>query len=158
MIPFFLSLLLTVYPAETKTSWMRPEVFNLTIGMDRIETVRTLRRSGWQPRTGRDANELVVDYSDEKSLTLHFRDERLRSVRFELFTFRSEIRKAFDSARDDLKKERGEPKPLPSKSIVLYDNALPNVMMVVADDPNSAHGKKGLGVLAVRYFDPRAEK
>jgi hypothetical protein len=28
-------------------------------------------------------------------------------------------------------------------------------MVVVTDDPNSAQGKKGLGVLAVRYYDPR---
>jgi hypothetical protein len=39
--------------------------------------------------------------------------------------------------------------------VLIYDNALPNVMVVVNDDPMSEQGKKGLGVLAVRYYDPR---
>ena len=82
-------------------------------------------------------------------------EERLRSARFELFAILPQIRPAFDEARRDMKKERGEPKKLTSKSIVVYDNALPNVVMVVSDDPKSQHGKNGLGFLAVRYYDPR---
>ncbi len=134
---------------------MRPDAFRLTIGMPRLDAVRALRAGGWEVKPGKDANEVVVDYSGDKSLTLEFRDDRLRSARFELFTILPAIRKAFDEARADMKKERGAPRKQPSRSVVVYDHILPNVMIVVSDDPKSEHGRKGLGFLAVRYFDPR---
>ena len=147
-----LLLLLTAFPSTSQTSWMRPESFRLAIGMPRTEVVRVLEK--WAPKTGRNANELVVDYTDDKALTLEFRKNRLTSIRFELFVYVSEARKAFEEEKKHLATARGNP-PKATKSIVIYDNALPNVMVVVADDPKSAQGKKGLGVLAVRYYDPR---
>ena len=42
-----------------------------------------------------------------------------------------------------------------SKSVLLYDSMLPNVMVVVRADPKSENGQKGLGILVVRYYDPR---
>lgn len=151
----FALLLATAFPSASQTSWMRPDAFRLTIGMDRLEAVKALRAGGWETKPGKHPNEMIVDYSGDKSLTLEFREERLRSARFELFTILPQIRPAFDEARRDMKKERGEPKKLTSKSIVVYDNALPNVVMVVSDDPKSQHGRNGLGFLAVRYYDPR---
>ena len=116
--------------------------------MRRAEALDALR--AWNPKQGRNADELLVDYASDKSLTLEFQKDRLQSVRFELFVLLPEVRKAFDEKRAAL----GKP-PKATKSILIYDNALPNVMVVVADDPKSEQGKKGLGVLAVRYYDPR---
>lgn len=152
-MPILLALLLaTSFPSASKTSWMRPESFRLAVGMSRADAMQSLEK--WNPKQGRDASEIVVDYSDDKSLTLQFEKDRLTSVRFELFVFLPEIRKAFEEEKAHLATARGNP-PKATKSILIYDNALPNVMVVMTDDPKSEHGKKGLGVLAVRYYDPR---
>ncbi len=152
-MPFLLALLLaTAFPSTSRTSWMRPDSFHLTIGMSRVEAMTALEK--WAPKRGKDANEVVVDYSDDKALTLEFRKDRLTSVRFELFVFLPEIRNAFEEERTRLAEARGKPRKA-TKSILIYDNALPNVMVVATDDPKSQHGKRGIGVLAVRYYDPR---
>ena len=141
-----LALLLAI--AAPQTDWMRLEAFHLAIGMPRSEAESALR--AWSPKQGKDENELVVDYASDRSLTLEFRKNRLHAVRFELFVLLPHVRKAFEERRAAM----GEPRKA-TKSILIYDNALPNAMVVVADDPNSAQGRKGLGVLAVRYYDPR---
>jgi hypothetical protein len=149
----FLALLLaTSFPSNSRTSWMRPDAFRLAIGMSRIETMTVLEK--WAPKPGKDANEVVIDYSDDKALTLQFRNNRLTSVRFELFVFLPEIRLAFEEERARLAEARGKPRKA-TKSILIYDNALPNVMVVAADNPKSQQGKQGIGVLAIRYYDPR---
>ena len=147
-----LALFLVAFPSNSKTSWMRLESFHLAIGMTREEMVSEI--AIWNPKYGKDKNEIIVDYAGDKSLTLEMKNDRLRSVRFELFDFRREIRKAFDETRAHLRSARGAPRKATS-SILIYDEALPNVMVVVTDDPDSEQGKKGLGVLAVRYYDPR---
>jgi hypothetical protein len=152
-MPLLLALLLaTSFPSNSRTSWMRPDAFRLAIGMSRTETLTALEK--WAPKPGKDANEVVIDYSDDKALTLHFRNDRLTSVRFELFVFLPEIRLAFEEERARLAEARGKPRKA-TKSILIYDNALPNVMVVAADNPKSQQGKRGIGVLAVRYYDPR---
>lgn len=145
-------LLSTAFPSTSRTSWMRPESFHLTIGMTRAEAMTALEK--WAPKPGKDADEVVVDYSDERALTLQFRKGLLVSVRFELFVFLPDIRLAFEEERARLAEVRGKPRKA-TKSILIYDNALPNVMVVAADDPKSQQGKQGIGVLAVRYYDPR---
>lgn len=145
-------LLSTAFPSTSRTSWMRPESFHLTIGMTRAEAMTALEK--WAPKPGKDADEVIVDYSDERALTLQFRKDRLTSVRFELFVFLPDIRLAFEEERTRLAESRGKPRKA-TKSILIYDNALPNVMVVATDDPKSEQGKKGIGVLAVRYYDPR---
>lgn len=145
-------LLLTAFPSASRTAWMRPEAFHLSVGMSRAEAERALAK--WTPKPGKEANELVVDYSDDKALTLEFKEGRLTSVRFELFAYLNAIRGAFDEERQYLLNAHGKPR-MASKSILIYDQALPNVMVVVTDDPASEQGKKGLGVLAVRYYDLR---
>lgn len=145
-------LLSTAFPSTSRTSWMRPESFHLAIGMTRAEAMTAVEK--WSPKPGKDADEVVVDYSDERALTLRFSKGRLTSVRFELFVFLPDIRPAFEEERARLAETRGKPRKA-TKSILIYDNALPNVMVVAADDPKSEQGKQGIGVLAVRYYDPR---
>ena len=151
-MPLLLALLLAIAHPSARTDWMRPESFHLAIGMKRADAVGALR--AWNPKQGRNANEVVVDYASDKALTLEFRKERLHAVRFELFVLLPEARAAFNEHRAYLRGTRGEPRKA-TRSVLIYDNALPNVMVVVADDPKSAQGKKGVGVLAVRYYDPR---
>jgi hypothetical protein len=152
-MPLLLALLLaTAFPSTSRTSWMRPDSFHLTIGMSRAQAMTALET--WTPKPGKDPDEVVVDYSDDKSLTLQFRKDRLISVRFELFVFLPEIRLAFEEQRAALAESRGKPRKA-TKSILIYDNALPNIMVVAADDPKSQQGKQGIGILAVRYYDPR---
>jgi hypothetical protein len=147
--------LATSFPSTTRTSWMTPQSFRLVIGMSRIEAVKTLEDSGWKLKRGRNDDELVLDYADDKSLTLVFNRERLHSVRFELFAFIPEVRQAFTEQQTLLRKAHGAPKKAKrSKSLVVYDDRLPNIMVVLSDDPQSEYGKKGLGYLAVRYYDP----
>jgi hypothetical protein len=133
---------------------MRPESFHLAIGMPRGEALQVLSQGGWESKPGRDANEIVVDYAADKSLTLEFQKDRLRSIRFELFAFLAESRKAFNEEHKHLIKERGRAKKATS-ALIVYDEALPNVMVVLVDDVKSEYGKKGLGLLAIRYYDPR---
>ena len=147
-------LLATAFPSATKTSWMSPQAFRLMIGMTRPEAVQVLESSGWTVKQGRNDDEVIIDYSDGKAMTLEFRKNRLKSVRFELFAFLPEVRAAFDERRQLLEKELGTAKRATSRSVVVYDDRLPNIMVVLHDDPKSEYGQKGLGYLAVRYFDP----
>jgi hypothetical protein len=153
-IVLLLFALVSSFPSSSKTSWMAPQSFHLTIGMTRSDAEKTLRDAGWNLKPGKDMNQLVIDYSEDKSLTLDFGRDRLRSVRFELFALLPEIRAAFAEQRSVLKKEHGNPKKLKSASLVVYDDRLPNIMVVLSDDPKSNYGKKGFGYLAVRYYDP----
>jgi hypothetical protein len=146
-------LLATSFPSNSLTAWMRPEAFRLRLGMGRGEAVNALK--AWNPKPGKNANEIVVDYTGEKALTLEFKADRLHSVRFELFAFIPEVRKAFDEEKKRLRETLGEPRKA-TKAVLIYDRALPNVMVVLSDDIKTPHGRQGIGLLAVRYFDPAA--
>lgn len=155
-MPLLLALILAAspFPSSSKTSWMRPESFRLSVGMTRLEAVQVLREGGWDVKSGKDPNEAYVDYAGDKSLTLEFHNDRVRSIRFELFAFLPEVRAAFQEERQHLTKSRGAAKKA-TKAVLVYDEALPNLMVVLSDDPKSANGKKGIGLLLIRYFDPR---
>jgi len=143
------------FPSTSKTSWMRPESFHLIVGMSREDTVKTLKESGWKTKKGDDDDQLVIDYADDKAVTLQFHRDRLRSIRFELFTFLPDAHTAFAEEKAFLREALGQPKKtIKSKSVLLYDGTLPNVMVVLSADPKSANGQKGLGILVVRYYDP----
>ncbi len=142
------------FPSASKTSWMRPESFHLEIGLSRAETLKRLADGGWKTKEGKDKTELVVDYNDADSITLKFRKNRLQALRFEHFAFLQDARTAFDEEKAYLRDAFGAPKKMKTKSIVVYDRMLPNVMVVLSADPKSENGKKGLGLLVVRYFDP----
>jgi hypothetical protein len=150
-----LALFLAVaFPSADKTSWMRPQSFHLIIGMPRQDALRALESDGWKTKS-EDDKHVVVDYADDKTLTLAFERGRLKSVRFELFTILHDAKPAFDVETAYLRATFGEPKKLKSKTIVLYDNALPNIMAVLSNDPKSEQGQKGIGMVVVRYYDPR---
>jgi hypothetical protein len=157
---FVITLLLGLsFPSTSKTSWMRPESFRLIIGMTRAEAMAVLETIGWEIQKGEDPDKVVVEYDGNKAMTLEFQRDRLRGIRFELFGLIPEIHAAFAEERAFLKEKLGEPRrQVRSKSIVVYDSTLPNVMMVASTDPQSENGRKGIGLLVVRYFDPLATK
>ena len=147
------------FPSTSKTSWMRPESFRLVIGMTRADAMTALQGSGGEIQKGEDPDKVVVEYDGNKAMTLEFQRDRLRAVRFELFGLIPDIHAAFAEERAFLKQKLGEPKRVVrSRSVVLYDSTLPNVMMVASTDPKSENGRKGIGLLVVRYFDPTAPK
>ena len=153
MLAIIAFLFATSFPSSSQTSWMRPDAFHLAIGMGRGEAVRVLEP--WNPKPGKNENEIVVDYTGEKALTLEFnKANRLHSVRFELFAFIPQVRKAFDEEKQRLREILGEPRKS-TKAVLIYDGTLPNVMVVLTDDTKSEQGKQGIGMLAVRYYDPR---
>ena len=154
MIALVALLLATEFPSNSKTSWMRPESFHLVVGMSRSDTVKTLEDVGWKMKKGDDDEHLSIDYADDKAVTLQFHRDRLRSIRFELFTFLPDARTAFNEEKAFLRESLGRPKRLKSKSVLLYDGTLPNVMVVLSADPKSQNGSQGLGILVVRYYDP----
>ncbi|PYQ51273.1 MAG: hypothetical protein DMF59_08400 [Acidobacteria bacterium] len=155
MIAVAALLFATAFPSTSKTSWMRPESFHLAIGMQREETVKLLEDRGWKMKQGDDDNHVVIDYDDDKAVTLEFNRDRLRSIRFELYVFLPDAKTAFNEEKAFLRQSFGAPKKMKSKSVLLYDSMLPNVMVVVAADPKSENGQKGVGILVVRYYDPR---
>jgi hypothetical protein len=157
---FVATLLLGLaFPSASRTSWMRPESFRLVIGMTRADALTTVTGGGWHLTEDGDENHVLVEYDGNKALTLEFRRDRLSAIRFELFALIPEIHAAFAEERAFLKKKLGEPKrTIRSRSIVLYDSTLPNVMMVASTDPKTENGRKGIGLLVVRYFDPAAPK
>ena len=152
MILLLALLLSTEFPSNSKTSWMRPESFHLAVGMSRAEALEKLE--AWKLKKGDDENQLVIDYGDDKEVTLQFHHDRLRSIRFELFVFLPDAKTAFAEEKAFLQETLGPPKKLKSKSVLLYNDTLPNVMVVLSADPKSANGSKGLGILVVRYYDP----
>jgi hypothetical protein len=143
----------TAFPSNSKTSWMRPESFHLTIGMNRAAAVKALESNGWKTKKGDSAGQLVVDYAEDKSLTLQFSGERLTSIRFELFTILQDAPKAFEEERVFLRESLGKPRQ-GTKKILIYDHKLPNVMAVLSADPKSEQAQKGVGMVIVRYYDP----
>ena len=155
MIALFTLFLATAFPSTDKTSWMRPESFHLVIGMPRQDAMQTLQSNGWKANSGGDAKQVVVDYAEDKTITLAFENGRLHSVRFEMFVILHDAKSAWAEETAYLRTTFGEPKKLKSKTIVLYDNALPNIMAVLSNDPKSEQGQKGVGMVVVRYYDPR---
>jgi hypothetical protein len=153
MIALLAIFFATAFPSNSKTSWMRPESFHLTIGMNRAAAVKALESNGWKTKAGDEPGQLVVDYADDKSLTLEFHGDRLKSIRFELFTILQEAPKAFEEVRTSLRESLGKPRKGSSK-VILYDQTLPNVMAVLSADPKSEQAQKGVGMLVVRYYDP----
>jgi hypothetical protein len=143
----------TAFPSNSKISWMRPESFHLTVGMNRAAAVKALESNGWHTKKGDAAGQLVVDYAEDKSLTLQFAGERLTSIRFELFTILQDAPKAFEEERAFLRASLGKPRQ-GTKKILIYDQKLPNVMAVLSADPKSEQAQKGVGMVVVRYYDP----
>src|SRR5438477_4574520 len=128
MIAFLVFLLASECPSTSKTSWMRPESFHLAVGMSRAETMQKLE--AW--KTKKTGNKVVIDYADDKAVTLQFHHDRLRSIRFELFAFLPDSHTAFAEEKSFLRQTLGPPKRLKSKAVLLYNSTLPNVMVVLS--------------------------
>ena len=154
MIAVAALLFATTFPSFNRTAWMRPDAFHLSIGMTRHAVVETLTSNGFNPQPTKKDHELVVDYADDKSLTLQFEHDRLHAIRFELYVIVGQAHDAFAEEKAHLAHAYGAPSRA-TKRLLLYDNRLPNVLVVLNDDPKSDSGKKGIGLLVVRYYDPR---
>lgn len=154
MLHALLLVLATAFPSKSLTSWMRPEAFHLSVGMSRAVAVQTLEKHGWQAKVTKEENQLVVDYGGDKAITLEFNGNHLRGIRFEYVATLDVVRKAYEEERARLENEHGRARLSKSKKIAMYENVLPNVFLVLTDDPKSENGQKGFGLLAVRYFDP----
>ncbi len=147
-------LFATTFPSLSRTAWMRPDAFHLTIGMPRAEAIETLRSNGLKTQPAKKEHELVVDYTDDKSLTLQFEDDRLHAIRSELFAIVGQTKDAFAEEKKFLAHAYGAPSRA-TKSLIVYDDRLPNVIVILNDDPKSESGQKGVAMLVVRYYDPR---
>lgn len=134
---------------------MRPESFRLGIGMSRADVVQTIKAGGWEMKKGATDDQMVIDYGDDKAMTLEFNRGRLHGIRFEFHAMIPDARKGFAEEKAFLEKTYGAPaRKGRAKSIVIYDHLLPNIMVVLTDDPKSDKGRLDLGLLAVRYYDP----
>jgi hypothetical protein len=149
MIALAALLLATLLPSATETAWMRPESFHLAIGMPRADALKVVEI--YKPKVKDD--EATFDYTESRGITLQFRRDRLKAIRFEYFGFLNQARAAFDEEKSYLKGAYGAAKKS-TPSLVLYDDRLPNVMAVLSADPKSDQGQKGIGMLVVRYYDP----
>lgn len=154
MIAILALLFATTFPTFNRTAWMRPDAFHLTIGMPRQQVVETLKTNGFAPQPAKKENELSVDYGDDKEVTLLFQHDRLHAIRFELYAIVGQTKDAFTEVKESLAREFGKPRKA-TKSLLVYDDRLPNVLVILNDDPKSDSGKKGVGLLIVRYYDPR---
>ena len=103
MIAILALFFATAFPSNSKVSWMRPESFHLTIGMERDATVKTLADRGWNAKETDQEDQMVIDYGDDKAVTLQFHQDRLRSIRFELFAFLPDAKRAFEEERTFLR-------------------------------------------------------
>ena len=158
MLALLAFLLTTEFPSNSKTAWMQPESFHLAVGMSRSEALGKLKETGWKTKKLKDDNHVLIDYADDKAVTLEFHRDRLWSIRFELFAFLPDSVSAFTEEKLFLQQSLGAPKKLKSKTVLLYDSTLPNVMVVLSADPKSENGAKGLGILVVRYYDPAPKR
>jgi hypothetical protein len=119
---------------------------------------KTIEESGWDSTPGKYPRQLVIRYSENKTLTLGFVDDRLQSLRFEFVDFIPIVKTAHAERLETLKASLDEAGREVGEGILLFDKQLPNVMMVISTRPDDSFGRQGLGFLSVRYYDPSAEK
>jgi len=147
-------------PAASNSEWMSPESFGFCIGMPRADVEATIERSNWKASPGKYPRLLVVHYSDTKTVTLQFVDGKLQSARFELVDFIPAVRSAYEERVAAIEEEVGYEgaKQKGDRAVLLFNRKSPNVMVVLSTVPNDDFGRQGLGFLAIRWFDPSAEK
>lgn len=154
MSPLILLILASVFPSTSQTSWMEPEAFHLRVGMTRAAAVSVLDNRGWNVKKGKGEDDLIVEYDETRTLTLAFSKGKLASIRFELVDFVPQIHRAFEEQKKTLAKRFGKPTVVAAGNTLIYDRQTPNVFAVVSSDPSTEFGKRGLGFLVVRYFEP----
>src|SRR5205085_9772419 len=102
-MPLLLAILFALAPTTSETSWMRLDAFHLTVGMRKADAVKALTARGVTLRDGDHAGQMIADITQTKSITVEFSKERLRSVRFELFTMMDAVGAAFDEEKKFLR-------------------------------------------------------
>lgn len=143
------------FPSLSKTSWMTPESFHLSIGMPQDKTLQSLHASGWIAKEDKVRKQFYVEYSEGKTLTLSFARKKLQSLRFEYVDFLPSVKSSFVEQQEELATRFGKPRLLKlTSSVLIYDHVRPNIFVVLSAKPTSDIGKQGLGYLVVRYFDP----
>ena len=141
------------FPSQDQTSWMQPDAFRLTLDMKRSVATKMLEDSGWVTRPGKEPGHLIVDYDENRTITLSFANGRLESIRFELVDFIPRLQTAFEEQRRSLEERLGKPDRT-KEDILMYERTEPNVIVVKSTKSDSSFGKQGLGFLTVRYFAP----
>ncbi|MCM2314870.1 MAG: hypothetical protein NDJ92_06945 [Thermoanaerobaculia bacterium] len=147
-------------PSASSYAWMSPQSFGFEIGMPRPEIEAKIARAGWKSLPGKYPRQLVVHYSDTKTVMLLFVDDKLQSARFELVDFIPIVRAAYEERVVAIEQElcyEGV-KQKGDREVLLFSRESPNVMVVLSTLSNDDFGRQGLGFLAIRWFDPSAEK
>ncbi|HVT45823.1 MAG TPA: hypothetical protein VMT00_15695 [Thermoanaerobaculia bacterium] len=142
------------FPSASPAAWMQPEAFRLSVGMARGDVVRILTRDRHKIEPSKRPEEIIVEQDNYRRVTLTFRGDRLRSLRFEMVATLVEVRESFDVETRRLERQFGKPRSPSPKKTLIYDRSSPNIIAVLTDDPSSALGKQGFGMLVVRYFEP----
>jgi hypothetical protein len=139
---------------------MSPERLGLCIGMARPDVEAAVERAGLRAEPGKYSRQLVVHYAETKTVTMQFVDDRLQSIRFELVDFIPTVRGAYKDRVAAIEKELGyeAAKQKGDRVVVTYKRESPNIMVVLSTVPDDAFGRQGLGFLAIRWFDPEADR
>jgi hypothetical protein len=147
-------------PAASSSEWMDPGRFGVCIGMTRSDVEGAIDRAGLKAEAGKYPRQLVVRYAETKTITLQFVDDKLQSIRFELVDFIPIVRRAYDERLGVIEKTLGyeTEKQNGDRAVVMFKRESPNVMVVLSTMPNDEFGKQGLGFLAIRWFDPAADR
>lgn len=148
------------FPSASNSAWMSPQSFGFEIGMPRPEIEAKIASAGWKSLPGKYPRQLIVQYSDTKTVMLLFVGDELQSARFELVDFIPNVSAAYEERVGAIEKElcyEGV-KQKGDREVLLFNRRSPNVMVVLSTVPNDDFGRQGLGFLAIRWFDPSAEK
>lgn len=147
-------------PAASGSDWMTPDRYGICIGMSRGDVEAAVDRAGLRMEAGKYPRQLVVRYAETKTITLQFVDDKLQSVRFELVDFIPVVRRAYEERVGVIEKTLGyeAAKTKGDRAVVTFNRETPNVMVVLSTMPNDDFGKQGLGFLAIRWFDPAADR
>lgn len=134
---------------------MTPAAFRISIGMDEKQVRERFAAASIELRQGEKEGELVADYEDGKTITVHFSDGRLDSVRFELIDFLPVIPQHWKTLSERLRAELGQPDISPAGTdVLIWQDRSPNVIAALSTRRDNDFGKQGLGYAVVRYFEP----
>ncbi|MFA6959008.1 MAG: hypothetical protein WC538_24310 [Thermoanaerobaculia bacterium] len=147
-------------PAVSSHDWMSPDKLGLCIGMARPDVEAAVERAGLKAEPGKYSRQLVVHYAETRTVTMQFVDDRLQSIRFELVDFIPSVRGAYKERLGAIEKTVGyqAAKQKGDRAVVTFNRETPNVMVVLSTVPDDAFGRQGLGFLAIRWFDPAADR
>jgi predicted RNA binding protein YcfA (HicA-like mRNA interferase family) len=150
----------SAFPTTSKTAWMVPDAFHMEIGMTRKDAEKVIKKYGWQSSPGKYPRQLIVKYDDAKTVNIQFVDDKLQSMRFEYVGFIPDVKLAYEEMLAQLERSLGYKgiRQKGDRTVLLFDLKVPNVMLVLSTSKDDSFGVQGLGFLAVRYYDPSAER